>query len=140
MESSREVPDDRTAALEATELIRLGRFWSTRCRWPGRPLPRCQPPTQRIVARCGKVLMWLFNSIQSYSILFILFKFVLKAVPTLGFGPRAELWGRPRQLKWSNEISRFLSSLGPVDGLLYRPFMALTNCHAVRFCLHRKVP
>lgn len=119
--SSREVPDDRAAAFEVTELIRLRRFWSTRCRWPGRPLPRCQPPTQRIVARCGKDLMWPFNSIQSYSAI-PLTRFILKAVPTLGFGPRAELWGRPRQLKWSNEISRFLSSLRPVDGFLYRPF------------------
>lgn len=64
---------------------------------------------------CGHSI--LFNPIQPFPSP----NLILKAVPTLGFGPRAELWGRPRQLKWSNEISRFLSSLRPVDGFLYRP-------------------
>lgn len=64
---------------------------------------------------CGHSI--LFNPIQPFRSP----NLILKAVPTLGFGPRAELWGRPRQQKWSNGISRFLSSLRPVDGLLYRP-------------------
>ena len=64
---------------------------------------------------CGHSI--LFNPIQPFPSP----NLILKAVPTLGFGPRAELWGRPRPLKWSNEISRFLSSLRPVDGFLYRP-------------------